>query len=160
MRHMSFMVLTGHLDDFTLPDLVRTLHGQRKTGRLQIDYPELPASLYFEGGQLVDGQLGDLHGLAALFAALALPGASFNFNPLVRAPQRTVAEHERKALQELLANSDEQRTLETALTPGHSLEARPALAPATTAALPPAADNSLAVREFGETDLIVKLNEI
>jgi hypothetical protein len=157
MRHMSFMVLTGHLNDFALPDLVRTLHGQRKTGRLQIDYPELPAAFYFEGGQLVDAQLGDLKGLEALFAALGMPGASFNFNPLVRPPKRTVAEHERKALQELLAGTNEPQTLE-ALTTAGKLESR-AGQPAT-AALPPAANNNLAVRAFDDTDLIVKLNEI
>lgn len=157
MRHMSFMVLTGHLDEFALPDLVRTLHGQRKTGRLQIDYPELPAAFYFEGGQLVDAQLGDLKGLEALFAALGMPGASFNFNPLVRPPQRTVTEHERNALQELLAGTNDPQALEK-LTPAGKLAARSGQA--ATAALPPAAEHSLAVREFGGTDLIVKLNEI
>src|SRR3712207_6744716 len=102
MRQKSFMVLTGHLDDYTLPGLVRMLHGQRKTGRLQIDYEESPAAFHFEDGRLVDARLGDLRGLETLYLALSLPGASFNFNPLIKAPERTVEERQQKLIHELL----------------------------------------------------------
>jgi RimJ/RimL family protein N-acetyltransferase len=151
------MVLTGHLDDFTLPELVRTLHGQRKTGRLQIDYPEQPAALYFEGGLLVDAQLGNLTGLAALFAALPLPGASFNFNPLIRPPRRTVAEHERLALQELLTSAEHVRTLDAAPASDAGLQT---LTPGEPAALTAPAAAGLATREFAGNDLLVKLAEV
>lgn len=102
MRHMRFMVLTGHLDDYSLPGLIKMLHSQRKTGRLQVDYAESPAAFYFEEGKLVDAKLGDLRGLEALYLALSLPGASFNFNPLIKPPERTVAEREQKFIQGLL----------------------------------------------------------
>ena len=102
MRHMRFMVLTGHLDDYSLPGLIKMLHGQRKTGRLQIEDTESPAAFYFEEGRLVDAKIGDLRGLEALYLALSLPGASFNFNPLIKPPERTFEEREQKFIQGLL----------------------------------------------------------
>ncbi|HEX8131799.1 MAG TPA: DUF4388 domain-containing protein, partial [Pyrinomonadaceae bacterium] len=99
---MRFMVLTGHLDDYSLPGLIKMLHGQRKTGRLQIDYAESPAAFYFEDGRLVDARIGDLRGLEAVYLALSLAGASFNFNPLIKPPERTVREGEQKLIQGLL----------------------------------------------------------
>ena len=102
MQHMRFMVLTGHLDDYSLPGLIKMLHGQRKTGRLQIDYAESPAAFYFEDGRLVDARIGDLKGLEAVYLALSLAGASFNFNPLIKPPERTVEEREQKLIEGLL----------------------------------------------------------
>jgi hypothetical protein len=90
VERTQFVVLTGHLDEQPLPDLIRTLRVQRKTGRLQVEYPDGPGSFFFEDGQLVDAQLGALRGVEAVYAALSLEGASFNFNPLVRAPGRNI----------------------------------------------------------------------
>ncbi|MDQ1558719.1 MAG: hypothetical protein QOD32_1779 [Pyrinomonadaceae bacterium] len=97
------MVLTGHLDDQPLPDLIRTLRAQRKSGRLQIEYADSPGAFFFEDGQLVDAQLGNLRGLEALYAALALDGASFNFNPLVRPPERSIDRQQQKFINDLVA---------------------------------------------------------
>lgn len=102
MHNVRFMVLTGHLDDYTLPGLIKMLYGQRKTGRLQVEFAESPAAFYFEQGRLADARLGELRGLEALLAALALPGASFNFNPLVKPPEITFAEREQKFIREML----------------------------------------------------------
>ena len=96
------MVLTGHLDDRPLPDLIRTLRVQRKSGRLQIEYPDTPGSFFFEDGQLVDARVGSLRGLEALYAALALNGASFNFNPLVRPPERSIDRQQQKFISDLV----------------------------------------------------------
>ena len=97
-----FVVLTGHLDDRPLPDLVRTLRAQRKTGRLQIEYPEGPAAFFFEDGQIVDAQMGSLRGLEALYAAVAMRGASFNFNPLVRPPERSIDRQQQQFIGDLI----------------------------------------------------------
>lgn len=102
VERTHFVVLTGHLDDRPLPDLVRTLRVQRKSGRLQIEYPDAPGSFFFEDGQLVDAQLGNLRGLEALYAALELRGASFNFNPLVRPPERSIDRQGQKFVQDLI----------------------------------------------------------
>jgi len=90
IERTQFVVLTGHLDDQPLPDLIRRLRVQRKSGRLQVEYADAPGYFFFEDGQLVDAQLGTLRGVEALYAALFLDGASFNFNPLVRPPERSI----------------------------------------------------------------------
>jgi hypothetical protein len=90
IERTQFVVLTGHLDEQPLPDLIRRLRVQRKSGRLQVEYADGPGSFFFEEGQMVDARLGELRGIEALYAALALEGGSFNFNPLVRPPERNI----------------------------------------------------------------------
>lgn len=102
VERTQFVVLTGHLDDRPLPDLVRTLRAQRKSGRLQVEYPDAPGSFFFEDGQLVDAQLGNLRGVEALYAALSLRGAAFNFNPLVRPPERSIDRQGQKFISDLV----------------------------------------------------------
>ena len=102
IERTQFVVLTGHLDERPLPDLVRTLRAQRKSGRLQIEYPDAPGSFFFEDGQLVDAQLGTLRGLEALYAALELRGAAFNFNPLVRPPERSIDRQQQKFIADVI----------------------------------------------------------
>ncbi|HEX6623888.1 MAG TPA: DUF4388 domain-containing protein [Pyrinomonadaceae bacterium] len=98
----EFVVLTGHLDEQPLPDLIRRLRVQRKSGRLQVEYDDGPGSFFFEDGQLVDARLGTLRGLEALYAALSLDGASFNFNPLVRPPERSIDRQAQKFIWDLV----------------------------------------------------------
>ena len=97
------MALTGHLDDYPLTALVKTLRAQRKTGRLQVEYSESPGAFFFEDGLLVDVQLGNLRGLEALHTALSLRGGSFNFNPLLRPPERSVETTQQQFVQSLLS---------------------------------------------------------
>ena len=102
IERTQFVVLTGHLDDQPLPDLIRTLRAQRKSGRLQVEYPDAPGAFFFEAGQLVDAQLGTLRGLEAIYAALSLRGASFNFNPLVRPPERSIDRQQQQFISDLV----------------------------------------------------------
>ncbi|HEV2763858.1 MAG TPA: DUF4388 domain-containing protein, partial [Pyrinomonadaceae bacterium] len=90
IERTQFVVLTGHLDEQPLPELIRRLRVQRKSGRLQVEYADGPGSFFFEDGQMVDARLGSLRGVEALYSALSLEGASFNFNPLVRPPERNI----------------------------------------------------------------------
>lgn len=102
VERAQFVVLTGHLDEQSLPDIIRTLRAQRKTGRLQVEYPDAPGSFFFEDGQMVAAQLGALRDVEALYAALELRGAAFNFNPLVRPPERSINKQEQKFIQDLV----------------------------------------------------------
>ncbi len=102
IERTQFVVLTGHLDDQPLPDLIRRLRAQRRSGRLQVEYADAPGSFFFEDGQLVDARLGALRGVEALYAALALDGASYNFNPLVRPPERNIDGQGRKFIWDLI----------------------------------------------------------
>jgi hypothetical protein len=90
------------LDDQPLPELIRRLRVQRKSGRLQVEYGDGPAAFFFVEGQMVDAQMGSLRGVEALYAALALEGASFNFNPLVRPPERNIDEQGRRFIEDLI----------------------------------------------------------
>jgi len=102
LERTQFMVLTGHLEDQSLPDLIRMLRVQRKSGRLHVEYTNAPGLFFFEDGHVVDAQLGNLRGLEALYAALALDGASFNFNPLVRPPERSIDRQQQKFITDLV----------------------------------------------------------
>lgn len=102
MQHSRFLVLTGHLNDYPLSDLVGILRHQHKTGRLLIEYPNGPASFFFNDGELVDAQLDKLTGLQALCVAQAQPPSSFNFNPLIRPTKRSIERSAQRVVSELL----------------------------------------------------------
>jgi hypothetical protein len=102
IERTQFVVLTGHLDEQPLEDLLRRLRVQRKSGRLQVEYKDGPGSFFFEDGQMVDARLGELCGVEALYAALSLGGASFNFNPLVRPPERNIDRQGQQFIRDLV----------------------------------------------------------
>src|SRR5215204_5787118 len=107
MQNNRFVVLTGHLRDYPLSDLVGILRHQRKSGRLIIEYPKGPGIFFFNEGELVDAQLSDLTGLKAIYVALAQPEASFNFNPLIQSSRRTIAPSFQRVVSELFGCWDE-----------------------------------------------------
>lgn len=124
IERTQFVVLTGHLDDQPLPELIRRLRVQRKTGRLQVEYRDGPAAFFFDEGQMVDAQMGTLRGVEALYAALALEGASFNFNPLVRPPELSIDEQGRRFIEDL-ADAPRREGLAEIRAEGRGLEASP-----------------------------------
>lgn len=102
MQGTSFVVLTGHLNDYPLSNLIGILRRQRKTGRLLVEYPTAPCSFYFDNGDLVDAQLNTLIGLQAVYVAMSQPNAAFNFNPLIQPPRRSIDDAAQKVLLESL----------------------------------------------------------
>ncbi|HEX8178320.1 MAG TPA: DUF4388 domain-containing protein [Pyrinomonadaceae bacterium] len=153
IERTQFMVLTGHLDDHSLPDIIRTLRVQRKSGRLQVEYPETPGSFFFEDGQMVAAQLGTLRDVEALYAALDLRGAAFNFNPLVKPPERSIDKQEQKFIQDLVEVPrrealPEIRAAHTDLSAPSALPPQPAplqLAPVPAELMAPVVDRLMAV---------------
>ena len=107
MQSTNFVALTGHLNDYPLADLMWILRHKRKSGRLLVEYALSPCSFYFVEGNLVDAQMNTLNGLQAVLVALSQPNASFNFNPLIEAPRRTINESSQKVILELLGCWDE-----------------------------------------------------
>lgn len=107
MENNRFVVLTGHLSNYPLSDLVGILRHQRKSGRLLIEYPKGPATFFFQNGELIDARMNDLTGLQAICVALAQPEASFNFNPLILGPRRSIDPSLQRAVSELLGCWDE-----------------------------------------------------
>lgn len=107
MENNRFVVLTGHLSNYPLSDLVGILRHQRKSGRLLIEYPKGPATFFFQNGELIDARMNDLSGLQAICVALAQPEASFNFNPLIVSPRRSIDPSLQRAVSELFGCWDE-----------------------------------------------------
>ena len=107
MENNRFVVLTGHLSNYPLPDLVGILRHQRKSGRLLIEYSKGPATFFFQNGELIDARMNDLTGLQAICVALAQPEASFNFNPLIVSPRRSIDPSLQRAVAELFGCWDE-----------------------------------------------------
>jgi Domain of unknown function (DUF4388) len=142
MQNHRFVVLTGHLSNYPLSDLVGILRHQRKTGRLLIEYPKGPASFFFVEGELVDARMNDLSGLQAICVALAQPEAAFNFNPLIPATRRSIDPSLRRAVSELFGCWDESALqIETTAVAQPSLTTRP-----EPLALPPAPPSALRQR--------------
>ena len=125
MQNDRFVVLTGHLSNYPLSDLVGILRHQRKSGRLLIEYPKGPATFFFQNGELVDARMNELTGLQAIVVAMAQPEAAFNFNPLIQTPRRSIEPALQRVVSELLGCWDESSVLQ--------IEAAPVIA-----ALPPA----------------------
>jgi hypothetical protein len=107
MQNERFVVLTGHLSQYPLSDLVGILRHQRKSGRLLIEYAKGPATFFFQNGELIDARLNELTGLQAICVALAQPEASFNFNPLIQSSRRSIESSLQRAVAELFGCWDE-----------------------------------------------------
>ncbi|HEY2962804.1 MAG TPA: DUF4388 domain-containing protein [Pyrinomonadaceae bacterium] len=142
MQNNRFVVLTGHLGNYPLSDLVGILRHQKKTGRLLIEYPKGPATFFFQDGELIDARLNDLIGLQAICVALAQPDAAFNFNPLIPATRRSIEPSLQRAVSELFGCWDESALqIETSAEMRSSLERKP-----EPLALPPAPVSGLRQR--------------
>jgi len=130
MQSNRFVVLTGHLSNYPLSDLVGILRHQRKSGRLLIEYPKGPAMFFFQDGELIDARMNELSGLQAICVALAQPEASFNFNPLIQGPRRSIEPSLQRAVSELFGCWDESTLqIEATTTPQPEVLALPPAPP-------------------------------
>jgi hypothetical protein len=160
MRHKNFIVLTGHLDEVALPDLIQTLHAQRKSGRLQVEYTESPGMFFFEEGRLVDARLGDLRGLEALYLALSLPGASFNFNPLIKPPEQTFSQREQRHVLELLEGARAGGAMDIAIQQGGGAVTPLKSVPHAPLSLPAQPDTALALTGMEAEGVLTRLTHV
>jgi hypothetical protein len=128
-----FVVLTGHLNNYPLSDLIGILRHQRKSGRLLIEYAKGPATFFFQNGELIDARMNELLGLQAIVVAMSQPEAAFNFNPLIQSSRRSIEPSLQRAVSELLGCWDESALQIEAMPVITSMPARP-----EPLALPPA----------------------
>ena len=130
MQNERFVVLTGHLSNYPLSDLVGILRHQRKSGRLLIEYAKGPATFFFQNGELIDARMNELTGLQAICVALAQPEASFNFNPLIQSSRRSIVASLHRAVAELFGCWDESYAqIEATVTPQPEVLALPPAPP-------------------------------
>ena len=101
------MALTGHLSDLSLSELIEFFCNQRKSGRLKVLYPQGAGYFYLQAGSVVDANIGVLHGIEAVYFALTLPNAEFEFSVDVEAKSRTINQPWTQVVLEGLRRLDE-----------------------------------------------------
>src|SRR5215213_6548065 len=101
------MALTGHLSDLSLSELIEFFCNQRKSGRLKVLYPQGAGYFYLQAGSVVDARIGVLHGIDAVYYALTLQNAPFEFSADVEAKSRTINQPWTQVVLEGLRRLDE-----------------------------------------------------
>jgi hypothetical protein len=101
------MPLTGHLSDLSLSELIEFFCNQRKTGQLKVLYPQGPGYFYLQTGSVVDARVGVLRGIDAVYFALTLPNAKFEFGSTAEPPERSINQPWTQVVLEGLRRLDE-----------------------------------------------------
>ena len=101
------MALTGHLSDLSLSELIEFFCNQRKSGRLKVLYPAGAGYFYLQAGSVVDARIGVLRGIDAVYYALTLPNAEFQFSVDVETSERTINQPWTQVVLEGLRRLDE-----------------------------------------------------
>ena len=101
------MALTGHLSDLSLSELIEFFCNQRKTGQLKVLYPQGPGYFYLQTGSVIDARIGVLRGIDAVYYALTLPNAKFEFSGSEEATERTINQPWTQVVLEGLRRLDE-----------------------------------------------------
>jgi Domain of unknown function (DUF4388) len=101
------MALTGHLSDLSLSELIEFFCNQRKTGQLKVLYPQGPGYFYLQTGSVIDARIGVLRGIDAVYYALTLPNAKFEFSGSDEASERTINQPWTQVVLEGLRRLDE-----------------------------------------------------
>ena len=113
------MALTGHLSDLSLSELIEFFCNQRKSGRLKVLYPNGAGYFYLQAGSVVDARIGVLHGIEAVYYALTLPNAKFEFSVDVEASSRTINQPWTQVVLEGLRRLDENIAPSVAFPPDY-----------------------------------------
>lgn len=101
------MALTGHLSDLSLSELIEFFCNQRKTGQLKVLYPQGHGSFYLQSGSVIDARIGVLRGIEAVYYALTLPNANFEFGATAEPVERTINQPWTQVVLEGLRRLDE-----------------------------------------------------
>jgi hypothetical protein len=113
------MALTGHLSDLSLSELIEFFCNQRKSGRLKVLYPQGAGYFYLHTGSVVDARIGVLHGIDAVYYALTLPNAEFEFSVDMEASSRTINQPWTQVVLEGLRRLDENIAPSVAFPPDY-----------------------------------------
>lgn len=116
------MALTGHLSDLSLSELIEFFCNQRKSGRLKVLYPQGAGYFYLQSGSVVDARIGVLHGIDAVYYALTLPNAEFEFQVDAQPGNRTINQPWTQVVLEGLRRLDENIAPGVAFPPDYVYE--------------------------------------
>jgi hypothetical protein len=117
------MALTGHLSDLSLSELIEFFCNQRKSGQLRVLYPQGSGFFYLQAGSVVDARIGTLRGIDAVYYALTLANAKFEFSGSAEAPDRTINQPWTQVVLEGLRRLDEGITPAEAFPEGYPADA-------------------------------------
>jgi hypothetical protein len=101
------MALTVHLSDLSLSELIEFFCNQRKMGLLCVHYPKGSGYFYLQNGSVVDAKIGVLRGIDAVYYALTLPNAAFEFKAAAEPLERTINQPWTQVVLEGLRRLDE-----------------------------------------------------
>ncbi len=113
------MALTGHLSDLSLSELIEFFCNQRKSGRLKVLYPRGAGYFYLQTGSVVDARIGVLRGIDAVYYALTLANAKFEFSGSAESAERTINQPWTQVVLEGLRRLDEGITPAEAFPEGY-----------------------------------------
>jgi Domain of unknown function (DUF4388) len=116
------MALTGHLSDLSLSELIEFFCNQKKSGRLKVLYPKGAGYFYLQTGSVVDARIGVLRGIDAVYYALTLPNAQFEFSVGAETSERTINQPWTQVVLEGLRRLDENISPATAFPPDYAPE--------------------------------------
>ncbi|HKR61816.1 MAG TPA: DUF4388 domain-containing protein [Pyrinomonadaceae bacterium] len=120
------MALTGHLSDLSLSELIEFFCNQRKSGRLRVLYPQGSGYFFLQAGSVIHAQIGVLRGIDAVYYALTLANAKFEFSGSAEAPERTINQPWTQVVLEGLRRLDEGISPTEAFPEGYSPDAEDA----------------------------------
>jgi hypothetical protein len=101
------MELRGDLDSFSLAQLVQTLDGAQRTGKLDIEGHLGSFAIFFQKGKVIHAQSPYSSGLPAFFDAFLEQKGTFNFVSSVIMPPRRITESTTSLLIEATRLADE-----------------------------------------------------
>lgn len=99
--------MTGTLGLFSLVDLFQLLAAARRTGRLTIEHPVTGARIYFDRGQVVHAEFGELAGEDAIYTLFADERGAFEFRLGLPSPAKSIAVGTENLVLEAMRRLDE-----------------------------------------------------
>ncbi|MBX7219255.1 MAG: response regulator [Blastocatellia bacterium] len=99
--------MSGQLAQIALPELLQLLEGGRKTGILSVKYELKEAILYFDEGNVVHAELGDIQGDMVIYKIVYWMGGEFAFRSVPVTREKTVTLNTQQLLMEAFRRFDE-----------------------------------------------------
>ncbi len=99
--------MTGTLGLFSLVDLFQLLASAKRSGRLAVEHPTGMARVYFDQGQVVHADFGEIVGEEAVYALFADERGHFEFRIGMTASQTTISRSTENLVLEAMRRLDE-----------------------------------------------------
>ena len=101
--------MTGTLGLFSLVDLFQLLAAAKRSGRLTVEHPDGIARVYFDKGQAIHADFGELAGEDAILALFADERGNFDFRIGMPASQTTITRATENLVLDAVRQLDETR---------------------------------------------------